>query len=93
MINSLPVPAGLDPGGNGGTRAVAEFDRDAAVLHHGSDCPWIAADPQLRAAATADPSPSLQRDAPDGCSDGDPITAEDHARIEAEIVWLVRRGG
>ena len=93
MINSLPFPAGLDPGGNGGARAIDELERDERAFHHGSDCPWIAADPQLRAAAAADPPPHLQRDVLDDCSDGDTLTAEEHARIEAEIVWLVRRGG
>jgi hypothetical protein len=43
----------------------------------------------LRAAATADHADPAQHDGPVD----DPQLAAEHARIEAEMLWLVRRGG
>jgi hypothetical protein len=89
MINSLPVPARKSLEGAEGADANSEDARELSAFHHGSDCPWIACDPQLRAAPAADHPRSMQRDQ----TEDDPLHADEHARIAAEIIWLVRRGG
>lgn len=89
MINSLPVPARTTLAGPEGTDEIPVDATGRRALHDGSDCPWIACDPQLRAAAAADQTEASQRDLPVD----DPQLAAEHARIEAEMLWLVRRGG
>ena len=89
MINALPVPARSTLAGPEGTDDTTARTAGSRSLHHGSDCPGIACDPQLRAAATADHADPAQHD---GMVD-DPQLAAEHARIEAEMLWLVRRGG
>lgn len=77
------------PIGGDGSSAVTDLVREARDLKHGSECPWLSSDPQLLAAAAADRSPEKQREVLE-------LSAAEHAevaRMEHEVMQLVRRGG
>ncbi len=76
-----------EPDGSGEAPSHSELIREASELKRESDCPWLASDPQLLAAAAAD---RLRLKTSDSL-DLTPEEAATLAKMEHDVLRLVRR--